>query len=868
MKRINLLIVIAVAVVVMSLWALANQPQEHPPWPEKVEGFSFSPFREDQDAIAHVWPSEADITEDLALLARKTRAVRTYSTDGTLSEIPRLAQPFGIEVMVGIWISDDLERNEREIAKGIELARTYPNVIGVMVGNEVILHNYIKVAELVSYLDRVRAEVKVPVSTAEPWHVWIAHADLAAHVDVISAHMLPYWEKQHVDRSVEYVRDKMELLQTVFEDKPILIGEVGWPSNGRTRGGAEASEANQAAFLRDFLALAEVQRYEYFIIEAFDQPWKAGSSEGAIGAYWGVYDVERQPKFEWIAPVVETPHWYWLAALSIVLAAIVFSMLLIDGAHLGTHGRSFLAIVAYGVATVVVWVANDYSQQYLNLFGLIIGLLLVVGMIGVIVVMLTEAHEWAELRWSTFRRRAANIINLPDAELPFVSVHVPCYNEPAEMMIDTLNALARLDYPRFEVIVMDNNTKDEAVWRPVEQHCATLGERFRFFHVDPLSGFKGGALNYALRQTDPQAEVVAVIDSDYQVSPHWLRDLVPQFRHDNIAVVQAPQDYRDGDENLFKRMCYSEYAGFFQIGMVTRNERNAIIQHGTMTMIRRRVLEQVGGWAEWCITEDAELGLRVFEHGYEAVYVPSSYGRGLMPDTFIDFKKQRFRWAYGAMQIMRGHLRELSGRRETKLKSGQRYHFWAGWLPWMADGFNLVFNALALLWCVGMILFPGDIAPPLIIFSLLPLALFIFKSAKQVYLYQSHPDANLGRTLSATIAGLALSHTISKAVLSGLVTKDKPFFRTPKMANRLCYRSALLMVWEEGLLALAFLLSVVGVIWRQGADSPDILFWVVVLCVQAIPYLAAVFMSLLSARVQGDEVSLESAKLGAGNETT
>ena len=101
--------------------------------------------------------------------------------------------------------------------------------------------------------------------------------------------------------------------------------------------------------------------------------------------------------------------------------------------------------------------------------------------------------------------------------------------------------------------------------------------------------------------------------------------------------------------------------GFFYIGMVTRNERNAIIQHGTMTMVRKSVLEEVGGWAEWCITEDAELGLRIFEKGYEALYIAKSYGRGVMPDTFIDFKKQRYRWAYGAVQIMRHHAKASAG---------------------------------------------------------------------------------------------------------------------------------------------------------------------------------------------------------------
>ena len=194
-----------------------------------------------------------------------------------------------------------------------------------------------------------------------------------------------------------------------------------------------------------------------------------------------------------------------------------------------------------------------------------------------------------------------------------------------------------LDYPDYEVLIIDNNTKDPDIWRPVEVHCRQMGQRFRFFHVDPLAGFKAGALNFALTQTHSNAAIIAVIDSDYMVDPNWLRDLVPQFDEPRMGIVQAPQDYRDGAESIFKAMCYAEYRGFFFIGMVTRNERNAIIQHGTMTLVRREVLEEIGGWAEWCITEDAELGLRIFEKGYEASYTPSSYGQGVMPDSFTDF---------------------------------------------------------------------------------------------------------------------------------------------------------------------------------------------------------------------------------------
>jgi cellulose synthase/poly-beta-1,6-N-acetylglucosamine synthase-like glycosyltransferase len=445
-----------------------------------------------------------------------------------------------------------------------------------------------------------------------------------------------------------------------------------------------------------------------------------------------------------------------------------------------------------------------------------------------------------------YRRRPGTLTLANGEPQPKVSIHVPAYNEPPEMVIETLDALARLDYANFEVLVIDNNTRDERVWRPVEAHCALLGERFRFFHVAPLAGFKAGALNFALARTASDAQIIAVIDSDYVVDPNWLRDLVPGFQDPRIAIVQAPQDYRDEGASAFKAMCYAEYRGFFHIGMITRNERNAIIQHGTMTMVRREQLER-SGWAEWCITEDAELGLRIFEAGFEATYVPQSYGRGLMPDTFIDFKKQRFRWAYGAMQILKRHARAffMEG---GPLAPGQRYHFVAGWLPWVADGCNMLFNIAALGWSAAMVLNPHRIDPPLVMYSVLPLSLFTFKLAKLVHLYRVRVGANFRQTIAAAVAGLALTHTIGRAVVKGLFTRSEPFFRTPKNGRAPRVVQALAAAAEESFMMVGLWLAAWCVAHLPLQQSgPDRFAWIVVLMIQSIPYASTLLASLASA---------------------
>jgi exo-beta-1,3-glucanase (GH17 family)/cellulose synthase/poly-beta-1,6-N-acetylglucosamine synthase-like glycosyltransferase len=840
----GLVIAVLFATLTFAVWGLLNRPTLEPPWPARIQGFAFSPFRIGEDPTHKEMPTDAEIDQDLQLLEGKTLAVRTYSDDGTLGDVPQLAERHGINVTVGAWIDNHTDADELELDRAIEIAQTHINVVRVIIGNEVVLRGDIPIEQLEKYLDKARDAIGQPVSTAEPWHVWLAHPDLADHVDFIGVHLLPYWEGVNVDTAVDYSFAQLRRLQKAFPGKPIVVAEIGWPSRGRTREYAVASEANEALFLRRFLKRAEKEQIIYYVMEAFDQPWKA-YQEGAVGSYWGVYDVNRNPKFAFTEAIVRVPEWHILAAISVAVALLVLGVFYLNSGALRNRGRGFLAIVVYPSATIAVWVFYDFTQQYMTVSSVVSGVLLLLGMLGVMLVLLSEAHEWAEAHWVNYRRRLGAPVLAPGERQPKVSIHVPAYDEPPDMVIETLDALARLDYSNYEVLVIDNNTKDESVWRPVEAHCSSLGERFRFFHVSPLRGFKAGALNFALSRTAPDAEIVAVIDSDYVVDPRWLRDLVPGFRDPRIAIVQAPQDYRDDGVSAFKAMCYAEYRGFFHIGMITRNERNAIIQHGTMTMVRRAQLEEAG-WAEWCITEDAELGLRIFEAGFEATYVPTSYGRGLMPDTFVDFKKQRFRWAYGAMQILKRHARALF-MEGGQLSPGQRYHFIAGWLPWVADGCNMLFNVAALGWSLAMILAPHRIDPPLVVYSVLPLSLFTFKLGKLVHLYRVRVGANFRQTIAAAVAGLALTHTIGVAVVKGLFTRSEPFFRTPKTGQSARWVQALAAARGEVFMMVGLWLAAVGVARSPQQHGPDRLAWIVVLMIQSIPYASTLLASLASA---------------------
>ena len=283
--------------------------------------------------------------------------------------------------------------------------------------------------------------------------------------------------------------------------------------------------------------------------------------------------------------------------------------------------------------------------------------------------------------------------------LPFVSLHVPAHNEPPAMVIETLSRLLAMDYPaeRFEIIMIDDNTTDAALWRPVADFADLHPGRIHFHHLADWPGFKSGALNFALTVTDPQADLMGVIDADYLARPDCLRRCAPLFvAETDLGFVQTPQDYRDWEQAAYSRRLYYSYSYFFAVSQVSRNERNGAIFGGTMRLIRRTALADVGGWNEWCITEDAELSLRLLRAGWSGRHIEESFGHGVMPLTFEALKRQRFRWCFGGIQVLRMHWRSLlpwDRSPDNKLTRAQRWAYLSGGLQWYGDPLGLAFSA-------------------------------------------------------------------------------------------------------------------------------------------------------------------------------
>ena len=847
-RKLAILFVVALLVAVnFSIWSYINNPLQLQPWTKTTMGVTYDPLRKQDTQTGDSSPSEADIDSDLALLANKVHAVRTYSMLKGQDKIPELASKYNLNVTLGAWIDGNLEKNRVEIDTLIRVAQqNNPRVIRLMVGNEVILRDEIPKSALIDYIREVKKVANRPVSTSETWDVWLKNPDLVDEVDFIAMHILPYWEGIAAEDAVDYAFERYHEVAKAFPNKPIIITEVGWPSDGQPFKHSEASVSNQARFLREFLNRADAEKVTYYIVEAFDQPWKK-SIEGSAGAYWGIFNADRMPKYPMDGDVITMPGWKNWAVGAAVISFILIGLILFTRGTLKLPGVLFLGLIANLSVSVIFWSASIGAQQYQTKLGIVFWGLMLLMQAMAVVILLIESLEIAEVIWHKKTARTFQPLTPTESfRYPKVSLHLPIHNEPPMMVRKTLEALAKVDYPNLEVLVMDNNTKDPAVWEPVRDDCERLGPMFRFFHLENWPGFKAGAINHALEQTAEDAEIIAVIDSDYVLSPDWLKCMVPYFDNENVGFIQSPQDYRDRDQSTFKSFCYWEYAGFFNIGMVQRNEYNAIIQHGTMTMIRKSALLEVGNWAEWCICEDSELGLRLYEAGYDSVYVKDSFGRGLMPDTMSGYMTQRFRWVYGAMQIIKGHWRSFIPSKSSPLTSAQRYYFVAGWLPWFSDALALLFTSASLILTAIIMTDPIHSELPANVFLMPTVGLFSFKILRGLWLYQARVPCSVWESLGAALSGLALTHTVARGTIQGLFTSGKPFMRTPKYEKKGALFLGLVTIRQELFLLFLLSISIIAMACVDHFDNLSGRLWIAVLSVQAVPYLAALITLLIS----------------------
>jgi exo-beta-1,3-glucanase (GH17 family) len=290
-----------------------------------LKGYCYGPYRDNENPDMGIFPLSEEIEADFKIIQETNKVIRTYGCAGTLSSIPRLCQEYHIDCYPGAWLGKYKTENEKEISaliriglathqysdnigyeEMIESLKFQPvfnptlnsfgsflsirltNVKALIVGNEVLLRGDLTEGELISYIREVK-KAGVAVTTAEIWEVWLKHPRLAEEVDFLTVHIHPYWEGKPIDGAASYVVQCWKNMKKAFPGKRIVIGETGWPSDGKTIGKAVPNPENQARFFKEFSSMAEDEGIEYFYFELFDETWK-NNSEGNAGGSWGVYN--------------------------------------------------------------------------------------------------------------------------------------------------------------------------------------------------------------------------------------------------------------------------------------------------------------------------------------------------------------------------------------------------------------------------------------------------------------------------------------------------------------------------------------------------------------------------------------------------
>jgi exo-beta-1,3-glucanase (GH17 family) len=296
----------------------------------KLQCVSYAPFRNGQTPLNPSTLITAEqVEQDLAQLAKVTDCIRTYSIENGQDIIAGIAKRFGLKVIQGIWLSSNRFKNLNQISTVVRLTREYPDTISaVVVGNEVLLRGEMTEGDLAAIIRSVKSQVTVPVTYADVWEYWKKNREIADTVDFITIHILPYWEDIPIRAkfAADHVDSIRKDMAANFPGKEILIGETGWPSEGRMREGALPSRTNQARVVSEILARATQENFRVNLIEAYDQPWKR-QLEGTVGGYWGLFDsVRRALKYPAGEPISNFPFWKWQMGAGMVLCVLVFAV--------------------------------------------------------------------------------------------------------------------------------------------------------------------------------------------------------------------------------------------------------------------------------------------------------------------------------------------------------------------------------------------------------------------------------------------------------------------------------------------------------------------------------------------------------------
>ena len=260
----------------------------------KIHGICFSPYVEGQGPGTQI--GDAQIRERLAFIQPYVKWIRTFSCSEGNELIPAIAKENGLNTMVGVWLDGNKDQNEIELANAIEIAKAgHADILGV--GNEVLLRGELSEDELIDYINRAKQGAPgVPVGYVDAYFEFEVHPRVTEACDVILANCYPFWEGCPAEHALLYMKEMYRRAVRAGNGKKVIVSETGWPNIGTPTDGAVPSFENAIKYLVDTFRWADEDGIEIFYFSSFDETWKV-DAEGDVGAYWGIWDKDGNPKY-------------------------------------------------------------------------------------------------------------------------------------------------------------------------------------------------------------------------------------------------------------------------------------------------------------------------------------------------------------------------------------------------------------------------------------------------------------------------------------------------------------------------------------------------------------------------------------------
>ena len=263
---------------------------------DTIHGICFSVYEDGQAPGDEIGIEQ--IERRVKILKPHTGAIRSFSCIEGNEHIPVVAKKHGLKTLVGAWLGDDKEDNEKEIEGLIALAKS-GNVDVAAVGNEVLYRNDLSLEELLGYIKRVKEALSgldIPVGYVDAYYEFSRHPELVKHSDVILANLYPYWEGCPIEYSLGHMQAMFGQVVDAAQGKPIIITETGWPSKGGNLKLASAGEEAAMRYFINTIQWTKENNIPIFYFSSFDESWKKGD-EGDVGAFWGLWDKHEKLKF-------------------------------------------------------------------------------------------------------------------------------------------------------------------------------------------------------------------------------------------------------------------------------------------------------------------------------------------------------------------------------------------------------------------------------------------------------------------------------------------------------------------------------------------------------------------------------------------